>query len=63
MKNVDIKRTTTTQVKVKKATVSNGKLFVDGDEYDLYELLNKYFEGCIFDISVVEKDEEVIDED
>ena len=36
MKNIDIKRTTTTQVKVKKATVSNGKLFVDGDEYDLY---------------------------
>lgn len=63
MKNIDIKRTTTTQVKVKKATVSDGVLYVDGEEYNLYDLLSKYFDGCIFDIAIVEKDEEIIDED
>lgn len=63
MKNIDIKRTTTTQVKIKKATINEDRLYIDGEEYDIYELLNKYFNGCIFDLTVVEKDEEVIDED
>lgn len=55
MNCIDIKKTTTTQMKIKKATISDGKFFVDGEERDLLELLSDTFEDSVFDVSIVEK--------
>lgn len=55
MNCIDIKRTTTTQMKIKKATISNGKFYVDGEERDLLELLSDTFVDSIFDMSITEK--------
>ena len=53
MNCIDIKRTTTTQIK--KATISNGKFYVDGEERGLLELLSDTFVDSIFDMSITEK--------
>ena len=55
MNCIDIKRTTTTQMKIKKATISNGKFYVEGEERDLLELLSDTFVDSIFDMSITEK--------
>ncbi len=55
MNCIDVKKTTTTQMKIKKATVSEGKLYIDGEERNFIELLSNTFEDSIFDITVVEK--------
>lgn len=58
MNGVEIKTTTTTQMKIKKATIDNdGDLFVDGEKVDLIDVLKNTFEDCIFDLTVVEKTE------
>ena len=55
MNCIDIKKTTTTQMKIKKATISEGKFFIDGEERDLLELLSDTFEDSVFDVSIIEK--------
>lgn len=55
MNCIDIKRTTTTQMKIKKATVSDGVFYVDGEEKDLLALLSDTFEDCVFDVTIVDK--------
>ena len=55
MNCIDVKRTTTTQMKIKKATVSDGVFYVDGEEKDLLTLLSDTFEDCVFDVTVVDK--------
>lgn len=55
MNNVDIKKTTTIQMKIKKATINNGKFYIDGEEVNLLALLSSTFEDCIFDVAVTEK--------
>ncbi len=55
MNNVDIKRTTTIQMKIKKATINDGKFFIDGEEINLLALLSSTFEDCVFDVVVTEK--------
>lgn len=55
MNNIDIKRTTTTQMKIKKATISDGEFYVDGEKVDLLEILTNTFEDSVFDMSVTEK--------
>lgn len=55
MNCIDIKRTTTTQMKIKKATVSDGVFYVDGEEKDLLVLLSDTFEDCVFDVTIVDK--------
>lgn len=63
MNGVDIKTTTTTQMKVKKATVTDGgDIVVDGEKIDLIGVLKTFFEGCIFDLSVTEKTEVPVEE-
>lgn len=63
MNGVDVKTTTTTQMKIKKATVSDeGRFIVDGEEIDLIDVLKTFFEGCIFDLSVTEKTEVPVEE-
>lgn len=57
MNGVEIKKTTTTQMKIKKATIDEGNLFVDGEEINLLNLLTDVFDGSIFDITVTEKTE------
>ena len=57
MNCIDIKKTTTTQMKIKKATISDGKFYVDGEEHNLLELLSDTFEDSIFDVTVTEKTE------
>lgn len=57
MSSIDIKKTTTTQMKIKKAALNEGKFYVDGEEQNLLQLLTEIFDGCIFDLSVVEKNE------
>lgn len=55
MNNVDIKKTTTTQMKIKKATINDGKFYIDGEEINLLALLSSTFEDCVFDVAVTEK--------
>lgn len=57
MNGVEIKTTTTTQMKIKKATIDEqGAVYVDGEVVDLINAL-KNIEGCIFDLAVTEKTE------
>ena len=54
MNGVEIKTTTTTQMKIKKATIDEqGAVYV----VDLINALKNTFEGCIFDLAVTEKTE------
>lgn len=62
MDGIDVKKTATTQMKVKKGTMDNHKLYVEGQECDLMALLDKIFDGTVFDITVVEKNEVPVDE-
>lgn len=56
MNGVEIKTTTTTQMKIKKATIDEqGSVYVDGEVVDLINALKNTFEGCIFDLAVTEK--------
>lgn len=56
MNGVEIKTTTTTQMKIKKATIDEqGAVYVDGEVVDLINALKNTFEGCIFDLAVTEK--------
>lgn len=57
MNGIEVKKTTTTQMKVKKATIDEGKVFVDGEEINLLDILCDTFDGSIFDITVTEKTE------
>ena len=58
-----IKTTTTTQMKIKKATIDEqGAVYVDGEVVDLINALKNTFEGCIFDLAVTEKTEVPIED-
>jgi len=58
MNGVEIKTTTTTQMKIKKATIDEqGSVYVDGEVVDLINALKNTFEDCIFDLAVTEKTE------
>lgn len=63
MNGVEIKTTTTTQMKIKKATITNeGEIVVDGEAIDLIDVLKSYFEGSVFDLAVTEKTEVPVEE-
>lgn len=55
--SVTLKKTTTTKLTVKGASVVNGEFMVDDNVYDFNDLLDK-FENCKFDIAFTEKTEE-----
>lgn len=60
--SVTMKKTTTTKLVVKGASVEDGQLMVDKEEYDFQDLLDK-FEGCDFDVTFTEKTEEEVPEE
>lgn len=62
MNCIDVKKTTTTQMKIKKATVSDGTFYVDGEAKDLPQLLSDTFGDCVFEVSITEKTVETEEE-
>lgn len=63
MSAIVVKRNTSTNMKISKATIDDeGRFIVDGEVVDLVELVKEFFEGVIFDVSITEKVEEKLTE-
>lgn len=59
---VTVKDTKKIDVKIKGATISEGKFYDEGEEKNINDLLSKAFgEGVIFDISATVKTDEEVD--
>lgn len=59
-----LKETTKRDFKIKGASIVNGKVYDDGEEIDLIDLLTKAFDdNTLFDLSVSEKSEEELEID
>lgn len=61
MDGITLKKSTTTKMNVKKATIADGKMVVDGEVVDLMKIIGDNFENCIFDIAINEKVDEDMD--
>lgn len=61
MEGLTLKKSTTTKMTVKKASVNEGTLIIDGEDVDFMKVLTDNFDGCIFDISVAQKTDEDLD--
>lgn len=63
MSAIVVKRNTSTNMKISKATIDDeGRFIVDGEVVDLVELVKEFFEGVVFDVSITEKVEEKLTE-
>ena len=63
MNGVEIKTTTTTQMKIKKATIDEqGSVYVDGEVVDLINALKHTFEGSIFDFGLTDTTEVLVED-
>lgn len=61
MDNISLKKSTTTKLAIKKATINEGKVFVDGEEIDLMRIIDAHFADCVFDLNISEKSDEEMD--
>lgn len=61
MDGISLKKSTTTKLTIKKATIADGKVYVDGEEIDLMKIIDSHFADCIFDLSLSEKSDEDIE--
>ena len=63
MSAIVVKRNTSTNMKISKATIDDeGRFIGDGEVVDLVELVKEFFEGVILDVSITEKVEEKLTE-